>query len=190
VIENLLYASNNKALATKLLNIAELEELKNRKPSMLSGGQKQRVALIRAIMREPKILLLDEPLSALDPIMRSKLQDDLLKIHKEFGITTILVSHDPSEIYKLASRVIRLENGKIVSDKNPRDYFLDSKNTQKFSLRGEVLDIFKIDVIHVAVIAIGSLIVEIVLDKNEANEISIGSNVIVSTKAFAPIVRK
>lgn len=190
VLQNLLYAANDKTLAQKLLDMAHLNELKNTKPSMLSGGQKQRVALIRALMREPKILLLDEPLSALDPSMRAKLQDDLLNIHNEFGITTILVSHDPSEIYKLANRVIKLENGKIVSDMHPREFFLNSKSTQKFSFKGEVLDIIKVDVIHVAVVAIGNLIVEVVLDKNEAKEIMVGDSVMVSTKAFAPLVKK
>ncbi len=190
VQENLLYAQNDKVLAEKLIKMVELDELKNRKPEHLSGGQKQRVALARALMRSPKLLLLDEPLSALDPKMRGKLQDELLSIHNEFGITTILVSHDHAEIYKLANRVITLENGKIVSDKNPRDHFLEAHNTQKFSFKGEVLDVSKVDAIHVAVIAIGNQIVEIVLDKNEAKEIKKGDSVVVSTKSFAPTLYK
>jgi molybdate transport system ATP-binding protein len=104
--QNLLFVANDIELASHLLEMTELSELKNRYPNSLSGGQKQRVSICRALMRRPKILLLDEPLSALDAAMRTKLQNELLTLHKEFGTTTIMVSHDPSEIYRLASRVI------------------------------------------------------------------------------------
>ena len=108
VIDNLLYVKKDKDLAKQLLSLTDLYELKNRYPNSLSGGQKQRVSLCRALMKRPKILLMDEPLSALDPHMRLKLQDEILTLHKEFKTTTIMVSHDPSEIYKLASRVLVL----------------------------------------------------------------------------------
>ena len=114
VEENLLYVNRDKALATHLLGLTELSELKERLPNTLSGGQKQRVSLCRALMKRPKLLLMDEPLSALDPAMRTKLQHDILTLHKEFGTTTIMVSHDPSEIYRLANRVVMLNHGKIV----------------------------------------------------------------------------
>ncbi|MFA7022829.1 ABC transporter ATP-binding protein, partial [Aliarcobacter sp.] len=99
VIDNLLYVKKDKDLAKQLLSLTDLYELKNRYPSSLSGGQKQRVSLCRALMKRPKILLMDEPLSALDPHMRLKLQDEILTLHKEFKTTTIMVSHDPSEMY-------------------------------------------------------------------------------------------
>ncbi len=188
VEQNLLYISKDKILATHLLELTNLKALKNRLPSTLSGGQKQRVSLCRALMKRPKLLLMDEPLSALDPQMRSKLQDDILTLHKEFGTTSIMVSHDPSEIYRLANRVIVLNHGKIIQDGTPKEVLLHQQGSQKFSFRGEILDIVKADVIHIAIIAIGQQIVEIVLDEAESKHYKTGDRVSVSTKAFAPII--
>ncbi len=189
VINNLLYVNKDIQLANYLLEITELSELKNRLPQTLSGGQKQRVSLCRALMNKPKLLLMDEPLSALDPQMRTKLQSEILALHKEFNITTIMVSHDPSEIYRLASRVIVLNYGKIRNDGLPKDILLKKSGSQKFSFEGELLDIVKVDVIHVAIISIGQQLVEIVISKEEAKNLKIGQTVSVSTKAFNPIVR-
>jgi molybdate transport system ATP-binding protein len=186
--QNLLFVKKDHALANHLLELTELSELKNRKPDTLSGGQKQRVALCRALMNTPKLLLMDEPLSALDPLMRTKLQHDILTLHKEFEMTTIMVSHDPSEIYRLASRVIVLKNGVVTKDATPKEVFLQTKGSQKFTLQGELLDIIKADVIHIGVVAIGQQIVEVVLDSNEARLFKIGQRVSVSTKAFSPTI--
>jgi molybdate transport system ATP-binding protein len=137
-------------------------------------------------MKRPELLLMDEPLSALDPFMRTKLQHDILTLHKEFGTTTIMVSHDPSEIYRLANRVIELSHGQIIHDASPKEALLKTQGSQKFSLTGELLDIFKTDVIYVAIIAIGQQIVEVVIDEEEALSFEIGQSVQVSTKAFSP----
>ncbi len=184
--KNLLYVNRDKALAKKLLEMTELYELKDRLPSTLSGGQKQRVSLCRALMNRPKLLLMDEPLSALDPHMRTKLQHDILALHKEFKTTTIMVSHDPSEAYRLADRVIVLEQGKVIQNASPKEVFLKTQGSQKFSLRGELLDIIKADIIHIAIVAIGQQIVEVVLDESEAKTLRIGQSVSVNTKAFSP----
>ncbi len=186
VEENLLFVKDDKKLAHYLLSVTELYELKNRFPNSLSGGQKQRVALCRAFMNKPKLLLMDEPFSALDSTMRLKLQSELLALHKEFGSTTIMVSHDPSEIYKLASRVVVLEDGKVLDYGSVKDILLQTSGTQKFSFEGEVLDIVKVDVIYVAIIAIAQQIVEVIITSNEAKSITIGSKVRVGTKAFSP----
>ena len=188
VEKNLLYVNKDKKLADKLLELTELTELRKRKPSTLSGGQKQRVSLCRAMMNRPKLLLMDEPLSALDPSMRRKLQNEILALHKEFATTTIMVSHDPAEIYKLAQRVIVLENGKIISDSSPQKALVQHTGSQKFSFEGEVIDIVKVDVIWVAIIAIGQQLVEVVLSAGERKELSIGKKVKVGTKAFLPII--
>lgn len=190
VEENLLYVQKDKKLANHLLKITELEELKNRLPNTLSGGQKQRVSLCRALMNRPKILLMDEPLSALDPKMRMKLQQEILTLHKEFNTTTIMVSHDPSEMYRLSNRVIVLEQGKIIDDGKAKDVLLKTNGSQKFSFEGELLDIIKVDVIHVAIVSIGQQLVEIVISKTEARELEKGQKVLVSTKAFAPLVKQ
>lgn len=188
VEENLLFVNQDKELAKYLLNTTELYELRKRFPHSLSGGQKQRVALCRAFMSKPKLLLMDEPFSALDSTMRMKLQSELLSLHKEFNSTTIMVSHDPSEIYRLASRVIVLDNGQILKDGTPKDILLQTNGSQKFSFEGEVLDIVKVDVIYIAIIAIAQQIVEIVITSNEAKIIRVGSKVRVGTKAFSPTI--
>lgn len=186
VIDNLLYVKKDKDLAKQLLSLTDLYELKNRYPNSLSGGQKQRVSLCRALMKRPKILLMDEPLSALDPHMRLKLQDEILTLHKEFKTTTIMVSHDPSEMYKLASRVLVLKDGKIIDDGLPKDILLKTQGSQKFSFEGVLLDIIKVDVINIAIVAIGQQIVEVVISNIEAQNLIIGEKVNVSTKAFSP----
>jgi molybdate transport system ATP-binding protein len=188
VIENLLFVQKDRALAEKLLEMTELSELKDRLPNTLSGGQKQRVSLCRAMMNRPKLLLMDEPLSALDPSMRTKLQNEILLLHKEFGTTTIMVSHDPSEIYRLSHRVILLDLGKIIDDGAPRDVLLKTTGSQKFSFEGELLEIIKVDVISVAIISIGQQLVEVVISGEEASSLCIGEKVTLSTKAFAPIL--
>ncbi len=189
VLKNLLFVAPDKELANYLLNVTELSELKNRLPNTLSGGQKQRVSLCRAMMNKPKLLLMDEPLSALDVDMRTKLQNEILTLHKEFGTTTIMVSHDPSEIYRLANRVIVLNFGKIINDGIPKEVLLKTKGSQKFSFEGELLDIVKVDVIWIAIVSIGQQLVEIVVSNDEVDSLEIGQNVSVSTKAFTPIIQ-
>ena len=188
VEENLLFVNKDRELAKYLLEMTELSELKNRLPNTLSGGQQQRVSVCRALMNRPKLLLMDEPLSALDPSMRTKLQNEILTLHKEFGTTTIMVSHDPSEIYRLASRVLVLELGKIINDGKPKEVLLKTQGSQKFSFEGELLDITKVDVIYVAIVSIGQQLVEVVVSSNEAKNLKIGQSVSVSTKAFAPMI--
>jgi molybdate transport system ATP-binding protein len=188
VIQNLLYANKDISLANKLLNMTNLTALKDRLPHTLSGGQKQRVSLCRAMMNRPKLLLLDEPLSALDVSMRVRLQNEILSLHKEFGTTTIMVSHEPSEIYKLSNRVVILNSGKIVDDGDAKDVLLKSNGSAKFSFEGEILDIISVDIINVAIIAIGQQIVEVVISNNEANNLKVGQIVNVGTKAFSPTI--
>ena len=188
ILENLLYVNKDIKLANYLLELTELIELKDRYPNSLSGGQKQRVSLSRAMMNRPKLLLMDEPLSALDPSMRTKLQNEILTLHKEFNTTTIIVSHDPSEIYRLASRVIVLDQGKIIGDGTPKEILLKTLGTNKFSFEGELLDIKKVDVIYVAIIAIGQQLVEVVVSSEEIKNLKIGQSIQVGTKAFTPII--
>ena len=189
VIENLFFVNKDKELANHLLKITDLEALANRLPNSLSGGQKQRVSLCRALMNKPKLLLMDEPLSALDPNMRTKLQDEILQLHKEFETTTILVSHDPSEIYKLSNRVIVLKDGNVIDDGDAKSVLLKTSGSAKFSFEGKLLDIVKVDVIYIAIIAIGQQLVEVTITSNEAKELKVGQDIRVSTKAFAPTIK-
>ncbi|MDO7885175.1 ATP-binding cassette domain-containing protein [Hymenobacter cheonanensis] len=117
VRENLAFAATGQARASHIINdlleTLELTELADRRPAVLSGGQQQRTALARALARRPRLLLLDEPLSALDLPTRLRLQEVLAEVHRQFGLTTILISHDPAEITRLADRVLELELGQV-----------------------------------------------------------------------------
>ncbi len=190
VLQNLIFIKNDVKKAQKLLDMCGLGKLKNRHIQTLSGGQKQRVSLCRALMNEPKLLLLDEAFSALDSNMRVKLQDELLNFHNEFKTTTFMVTHDPSEIYKLANLVIVLSDGKVVKQGEPKEVLLKTKGNQKFSLYAKVLDIKKVDIVYVIILSIGQQITEIIIDKEEAKDLKIGDKVSVSTKAFDPIITK
>ena len=188
VLQNLLFVKKDLDLALRLLSLTGLTELRDRYPKTLSGGQKQRVSLCRAMMRKPNILLLDEPLSALDAKMRTKLHSEILSLHKEFNTTTIMVSHDPSEIYKLSTRTICLDNGHIIKDGTTKEVLLKSQGSQKFSFEGELLELKEVDVVIIAIVAIGQQIVEIVVSKKEALDLQVGQSVILGTKAFAPTI--
>ena len=189
VEQNLLYVNNDKKLSRRLLEMTHIYNLKDRYPNALSGGQKQRVAICRAMMNKPKLLLMDEPLSALDPQMRHKLQNEILSLHKEFKTVSIMVSHDPSEIYKMTDRVLVLDKGLVIKDGEPKDVLLKTSGSQKFSFEGELLDILTVDVICVAVVSIGKQLVEVAISLDEAKDLKIGQKIRVSTKAFAPILR-
>lgn len=126
VEENLLFVNDDEVLARRLLDMTELTALAYRNVKGLSGGQKQRVSLCRAMMKKPKLLLMDEPLSALDPAMRTKLQDEILKLHQTFGTTTIMVSHDTDASYHLADRILVLDQGKIIADGTPKEILLQT----------------------------------------------------------------
>lgn len=95
------------------MNISEIEELGNRMPSQLSGGQKQRVALARAIVNEPEVLLLDEPLGALDLKLRRQLQQELHSLQRRLGITFLYVTHDQEEALAVSDRIAVMNRGKI-----------------------------------------------------------------------------
>lgn len=182
VKENFLFVEKDFKLCDELLDMLDLINLKDRYPAKLSGGQKQRVALGRAMMRKPKLLLLDEPLSALDPSLRAKLQDEISKVHNAFKTTTILVSHDPNEIYKLANYMFVLRNGKFIKQGDPKDILLKTSGSQKFAFSGTLLNLEKVDTIYVATVSIGQQITQIVL-ADDMN-LKIGDNVSVNTKAF------
>lgn len=190
VRENIAFAADDKKNVDELLRLIELEELADRYPASLSGGQQQRVALARAVARKPKILLLDEPLSALDKNTRTKLQDEILKIHRAFGITTLLVSHDTSEIFKLATRMVELEAGEVTRDGTPSELFSSSLGSRKFSFVGEVLEIKKADIVYIVSLAIGSSISEVVVSKEEAAKLKAGDKVMIASKAFNPVIKK
>lgn len=191
VRDNLLYAASTldeRKRVEYLIELIELSSLSSRLPSTLSGGQKQRVALARALVRNPKILLLDEPLSALDPTMRSKLQNELARIHQSMGVTTLLVSHDIAESVKLSNRIASIENGKIEKILPPMDFFCSRSLSGKLQLIGEVLKIEEETPVFVITLLVGSSVIRTVTGREEALKLKVGEHAIISSKAFNPIL--
>ena len=112
----------------KYLRIVGLENLKNRLPRHLSGGQQQRVALVRALIVEPSILLCDEPLSNLDALLRKQMRLEIRRIQKEFGITTIFVTHDQEEALTIADRIGVMKDGNMMQCGSAEEIYNFPKN--------------------------------------------------------------
>jgi molybdate transport system ATP-binding protein len=180
----------DKKRVEELLELMELGELQHRKPDTLSGGQKQRIALARALASEPRLLLLDEPLSALDATIRSRLQDEILRLQKHFGLTAILVSHDVGEVYKLANRVMVMEAGRVTQQGSPATVFSTGQTSGKFRFTGEILAIEPMDVLFSLTVLVGNQIVRVVATRDEAAELHLGDRVMMVSKAFNPMVLK
>lgn len=193
VKENLEFAllkTDSASIINELIEIVELGELQHRKPLTLSGGQQQRVALARALVQKPKLLLLDEPLSALDVEIRAKLQQYILTVHQEFGLTTILISHDVSEVIKMSDIVIELCDGKILKQGSPNEIFNHTTSKSNFQLTGTIVEIKQQDFLYILTVLIGKDIVKIVADETEGNDLIIGNKILISAKAFNPIIQK
>lgn len=109
--------------AIEALEMVQLQGFENRRPSELSGGQRQRVALARAVVVKPKVLLLDEPLGALDLKLREQMQIELKQLQRQLGITFIFVTHDQEEALTLSDRVAVFNNGRIEQIGSPRDLY-------------------------------------------------------------------
>ena len=116
-------ASEIKAEVEKALSLVQLEGFEKRNPSQLSGGQKQRVAIARAIVNKPSVLLLDEPLGALDLMLRRQMQTELKKLQKALGITFIYITHDQEEALNMSSRIVVMRNGNIEQIGTPSEVY-------------------------------------------------------------------
>ena len=127
VYQNITYGLRNKLdISSKeeveeMISLLGLEEHLTKRIDQLSGGQKQRVALARTMVMKPKILLLDEPLSALDGVIKESIKDKIKTIAKEFNLTTIIVTHDPEEALTLSDRVMIVNNGTIAQFGKPEE---------------------------------------------------------------------
>lgn len=192
VRENVAYGSKGKKdepWVSRLLKMTGLEQMADRKPSSLSGGQQQRVALARALATRPRILLLDEPFSALDTEMRQRLREDLHRLHREFKLTTILATHDLADIYRLADRVFALEKGTVVKAGKPRDVFGGTPVAGRMQLEGEVLAVRKSGVVYLAEILMGKTIAKLAVSEEESVSLRPGTRVAIFTGAFNPVVK-
>lgn len=126
----------------ELLQLVKLENFSDRYPTQLSGGQRQRVALARALAVEPKVLLLDEPFGALDAKVRKELRRWLRKLHDEFHITSIFVTHDQEEALDVADRIVVMNNGKIEQIGSPDEVYTNPKSPFVYDFLGNV-NLFK-----------------------------------------------
>ena len=191
VCENLKYACFDKRAASSLdewIVTLGLKGLEDQKPDQLSGGQKQRVALARALIGQPKILLLDEPLSDLDVQARLNLQDEILNVYQKTRITTILVSHDLSEVFKLSKKVFVLDHGRIIKSGNPQEVFVKNNFSGKFKFTGVIIEIQKDGVLNIVTLNIGNDLTKVVASDEEIQGLTIGSKVMVAAKAFNPLI--
>jgi len=125
-----------------ILKLVELQDYKKRKPQQLSGGQRQRVALARALVKEPKLLLLDEPLGALDKKLRKQTQFELANIQEEVGVTFIVVTHDQEEAMSLSSRIAVMDAGSLIQTGTPTEIyeFPESRFVADFIGSANILD--------------------------------------------------
>ena len=194
--ENITFAAANKAnkankqFTKELMSTMGLTELANKKPATLSGGQKQRVALARALAQQPDILLLDEPLSALDTKVRLELQDFLVKYHKSLSLTTIMISHDISELVTLTDRVLQLDNGEVTKQGTPQDLFMNKTVSGKFKFTGEVIALQQQGFLYIVTVLIQNNPIRVIAQQSEIADIRIGDTVVVASKAFNPIIYK
>jgi putative spermidine/putrescine transport system ATP-binding protein len=131
VLENVEYGlrvrgverARRRARALEALRMVELEDRQDRRPAQLSGGQRQRVALARALVNRPSVLLLDEPLGALDLRLREQMQVELKKLHRQLGITFVYVTHDQGEAMSMSDRIAVLLDGRIEQLATPRELY-------------------------------------------------------------------
>ncbi len=129
------------------LKMVQLDSFATRKPHQLSGGQQQRVAIARAVVNKPRLLLLDESLSALDYKLRKQMQNELKALQRKLGITFVFVTHDQEEALTMSDRIVVMRDGRIEQDGTPREIYEEPKNLFVASFIGEI-NIFDATVIE------------------------------------------
>ncbi len=190
VSQNLDYAQPLESLKSRLIDILELGPLLKSFPAQLSGGQQQRVALGRSLARQPRVLLLDEPFSALDDDLRDRLYRELRLLHEEFPMTILMVSHNVPEIFSLAGHVLRLDQGRLTAQGTPREVFLSRNISTKLVFVGRILEIRPADILYILTLSVNNDIIEVALTEDEARDLRPGDRVQLYDKAFHPMVEK
>ena len=133
-------------IAQEYMKITSIEELANKKPGEMSGGQQQRVAITRALVQSPKILLLDEPLSNLDARLRLKIREEIRRLVKEIGITTIFVTHDQEEALSISDRIVLMNQGVVQQFDIPQNLYLEPANLFVATFMGNpIINIFEMN---------------------------------------------
>ncbi|MDH3973482.1 MAG: ABC transporter ATP-binding protein [Deltaproteobacteria bacterium] len=190
---NMSYAIEKKSEKLRikaLLEMTELTGLEHRYPHELSGGQQQRLALARSIAGEPKLLLLDEPFSALDRSVKKRIHEEFLKFHDRFGFTALMVTHDISEAYRLAEHAIILKEGKKVKEGTPEEVFLGKTLSTRIQIPVKVIEMESDEIHTLLTVEEGRRTFRVFVDNDEAKKITIGDEVIVAAKASEALVFK
>jgi len=129
--------AEQKARVKRALEMVELPQLASRRPSQLSGGQQQRVALARALVFEPSVVLMDEPLGALDKRLRETMQYEIMRLHRELGLTVVYVTHDQAEALTMSDRVAVFSDGRIQQAATPTELYENAHNAFVANFVGE-----------------------------------------------------
>ena len=133
-------------IARKYMKVTSIEELANKKPGEMSGGQQQRVAITSALVQNPKILLLDEPLSNLDARLRLKIREEIRRLVKEIGITTVFVTHDQEEALSISDRIVLMNEGIVQQFDVPQNLYLEPSNLFVAKFMGNpIINIFEME---------------------------------------------
>ncbi|MCE3039588.1 ATP-binding cassette domain-containing protein [Helicobacter anatolicus] len=177
VYKNITFGLNKslKSQVDSLISLLNLNQLCDKKPKHLSGGQAQKVALARSILQNPKILLLDEPFSALDQDTKTFLYQEFKNTLTHFNLTTFLISHDITEVLFLTDHVFVLEDGKFCKNGTPQEIFLEQKNHKIF---GKILSIKKQGNKSVLQVLVQNMIFNFILE-NADNSLKIGDMIAV-----------
>ena len=182
VYENILFSKDKNDsfdLMNELIELFSISDLLNYSTDILSGGQKQKVAIVRALIRNPDLLLLDEPFSAIDTEQRKQIQDSLLKAHQKLKFTALVISHDLEEVVRLSENIFMIENGKIVKEGSAFSLF-ENKDEQEFiKLSGIILSIERVEAVQKMKVLIGNEIHTI--EKEKTNH-QIGDRVEIEAK--------
>jgi len=147
VLENVMFPLRMRKLGNRaeqreradaVLKLVQLAHLAHRRPRELSGGQQQRVAVARAVVSSPQVLLLDEPLSNLDARLRESIQEELIQLHRQTGLTTVFVTHDQEEALSLSDRIVLLNAGRIEQEGAPADLYATPRTRFAASFMGSM----------------------------------------------------
>lgn len=192
VRENIEYAAadGDCSRIDELMALTELLDLKGRYPHELSGGQCQRLALARALAQNPKLLLLDEPFSALDSAVKKRLYDELIALHKKFAFTAVMVTHDMAEAYRLAQHAVILKDGRVTKEGPPEEVFLGKSLSTRIQIPARVISMESDEIHTLLTVEEGRRTFRVFVDNDEAEKMSVGDEVVVAAKASEALVFK
>lgn len=191
--QNIRFAQPNGRSQHEVAHLLEdfgLTKLKDEMPGRLSGGQKQLAVLAQTLVRRPKVLLLDEPLSALDEKMRDQMQAYILRTQAELNLTTVLVSHDIREVIRLADEVFILEDGHITKHGHPSHIFFPTLQDDFFQMSGEIIEIGSAEDPNLLLVLVGDKLIKVSASESQIKGLKPGDSIQMTEQAFRPNISK